>query len=136
MKRISPWFKPIETISNKVSEISNGNLDVVFDEEKITTEIELLTDSLNETVKSLKYYISSISEIVTAISQKDLTSTIDGEFKGAYVQIKNSLEVILTTLNQSFGQIDTRSDTVVEYAKELEKTTSSVAQSASEQNQG
>lgn len=134
MKRISPWFKPIETISNKVSEISNGNLEVVFDEEKITTEIELLTDSLNETVKSLKYYISSISEIVTAISQKDLTSTIDGEFKGAYVQIKNSLEVILTTLNQSFGQIDTRSDTVVEYAKELEKTTSSVAQSASEQN--
>lgn len=134
LKRIVPLFRPLETISNKVSEISNGNLEVQFDEEKVTTEIELLTNSLNETVQSLKYYISSISDIVTAISEKDLTSTIDGEYKGSYVQIKDSLEVILANLNQVFGQIEHQSETVVEYAIELEKTTSNVAQSASEEN--
>ncbi len=132
--KIGKWFAPIESISSKVTNIANGELNINFDEEQITSEIEILTNSLNDTVASLKYYIESISSVVTNISDKNLTSAIDGDFKGEYVQIKDALDIIIESLNESFADIDVQSKTVVEFATQLEKTTSAVAESATEQN--
>lgn len=131
---IHKWFTPIESVSSKVANIAEGNLDIVFDEEPVTSEIATLTNSLNDTVSSLKYYISTISKIVTDISNKKLTDSVDGEFKGSYIEIKNSLNVIIASLNESLKNIDEQANTVVEFSNELEKTTNSVAESATEQN--
>ena len=135
IQRMSKWFTPIESVSNKVSEIAEGNLDVTFDEEALTAEIEKLTSSLNATTGSLSKYINDITDIVESISNKDLTVTLDGEFKGSYVDIKNALNKIVDSLNESISQINEQANTVVEFATELEKTTSQVASSAIEQNE-
>lgn len=127
-------FKPLESISDKVTQISEGNLNVKFDEERNSKEIEILTHSLTETIDSLNYYIGSISNIVTAISDKDLTITIDGEFKGSYIQIKEALEGIVSNLNKSFATIREEAGNVLEFSAELEKTTEHVATSASTQS--
>lgn len=133
--KISILFQPLESISGKMTRVAQGDLSVIFDEEKNSTEIEKLTDSINETITSLKFYIDSISSTVTAISDKNLTVTIDGDFKGSYVQIKNSLEDIVSNLNESFRQISREAEKVLEFANKLEKTTKNVAQSASIQNE-
>lgn len=39
-KQMLKWFSPINSISNKVTKIADGNLDVIFDEDQITEEIE------------------------------------------------------------------------------------------------
>ena len=135
IQRMSKWFTPIESVSNKVSEIAEGNLDVTFDEEALTAEIEKLTSSLNATTGSLSKYINDITDIVESISNKDLTVTLDGEFKGSYVDIKNALNKIVDSLNESISQINEQANTVVEFATELEKTTSQVASSAMDQNE-
>lgn len=135
IQKMNKWFTPIESVSNKVGEIAEGNLDVTFDEEALTTEIEKLTSSLNATTKSLATYINDITDIVESISNKDLTVTLDGEFKGSYVDIKNALNKIVDSLNVSMSQINEQANTVVEFATELEKTTSQVASSAMEQNE-
>lgn len=133
-KEIYKWFTPIESISSKVADIAEGNLEVAFDEEPVTKEIATLTESLNQTVKSLKYYISTITGIVTDISNKKLTDNVDGEFKGSYIEIKDSLNTIIASLNIALKNIDEQANTVVEFSNELEKTTNSVAESATEQN--
>ncbi|MGN0506506.1 MAG: methyl-accepting chemotaxis protein [Lachnospiraceae bacterium] len=133
-ERISVLFRPLESISSKVIRVAGGDLSVVFDEEKNSTEIEELTDSLNETIESLGYYINSISDTVTAISDKNLTVTIDGDFKGSYVQIKEALEGILHNLNETFREIKKEADSVLDFADNLERTTEQVAQSAAVQN--
>jgi methyl-accepting chemotaxis protein len=132
-RRVGKWFTPIESISNKVANIAEGNLSVTFDEEAVALEIEQLSVALNTTVTSIKYYIETISDTVTAISDKNLTSTVDGDFKGNYTQIKDSLNAIISSLNTAFKNISNEADTVVEFAIELEKTTDSVAESASAQ---
>lgn len=132
--KLGTLFRPLESISGKVSSISDGNLSVVFDEEQNSSEIEKLTDSLNDTIMSLDRYIGSISSTVSAISRKDLTVEIDGDFKGSYVQIKEGLEQILKSLNESFRQIRDEADNVGTYTEQLAQTTESVAESASEQN--
>lgn len=132
--KISILFRPIESISGKMARVAQGDLSVIFDEEKNSMEIEKLTDSINEMIESLKFYIDSISGTVTAISDKNLTVTIDGEFKGSYVQIKDALESIVSNLNESFKQLKTEAESILEFADKLGETTESVAQSASIQN--
>lgn len=134
-EKINALFKPLESISDKMVRVAQGDLAVTFDEEKNSSEIERLTDSINETVKSLKFYIGSIAGTVTAISDKNLTVKIDGDFKGSYVQIKDALESIVSNLNESFKQIRREADNVLDFADKLEKTTENVAQSASVQNE-
>lgn len=133
--KIGILFRPLESISSKMAQVAEGDLSVIFDEEKNSMEIEKLTDSINETITSLRFYIDSISDTVSAISDKNLTVRIDGEFKGSYVQIKESLESIVNNLNESFRQISREAENVLEYADKLGRTTESVAQSASMQNE-
>lgn len=133
--KISVLFRPLESISGKMTRVAQGDLSVIFDEERNSMEIEKLTDSINETLASLKFYIDSISGTVTAISDKNLTVTIDGEFKGSYVQIKDALESIVSNLNESFKQISREAEHVLDFADKLGRTTESVAQSASMQNE-
>ena len=134
-RKMGVLFRPIESISGKMEQVAEGDLSVVFDEDKNSAEIERLTDSINETVESLKFYIGSISSTVTAISDKNLTVTIDGEFKGSFVQIKEALQSIVSNLNESFKQIRVEAENVLDFAEKLEKTTENVAQSASMQNE-
>lgn len=54
--RIGVLFRPLESISNKMIRVAEGDLSVMFDEEKNSMEIEKLTDSINETIESLKLY--------------------------------------------------------------------------------
>ena len=134
-KKVDHLFIPLESITEKVTQIANGNLDVTFDELQNSVEIEKLTNSLNETVTSLKGYLSRISDIVLSISNRDLSAEVEGDYKGSYVQIKESLNHILESLNKSFGQLKEESDILVGYSDELYKTTEVVANSATLQNQ-
>ncbi|MCI7791754.1 MAG: methyl-accepting chemotaxis protein [Lachnospiraceae bacterium] len=133
--KISVLFQPLESISNKMTRVAQGDLSVILDEEKNSMEIEKLTDSINETIESLKFYINSISDTVTAISDKNLTVTIDGDFKGSYMQIKDALESIVSNLNESFREISREAISVLDFADKLGKTTENVAKSASVQNE-
>ena len=133
-KHINPLFYPLESISGKMTRIADGDLDVVFDEDRNSSEIENLTDSLSETIESLGNYIEQITNTVKAISNKDLTVTIDTSFKGSYIQIKDSLEEIIGNLNEAFSQIREESQRVYEYSKQLEKTSECVAESTTTQN--
>lgn len=134
-KEIHILFKPLESISGKIGRVAEGDLDVFFDEEQNSIEITNLTTSMNGMIESLKGYMSSISDTVTSISEKDLTCDIDGEFKGSYLIIKEALEKILDSLNEAFLDIRGQSETILEFSGELEKTTEGVAQSATMQNQ-
>ena len=133
--QISVFFVLWLSLSGKVSKTAEGSLDVTFDEEQNSVEITNLTDSLNNTIQSMQYYIESIADTVTAISNKDLTASIEGEFKGSYIQIKESLEHIMDGLNETFQTIQEQANSVLSFSDDLMQTTESVASSASMQNQ-
>lgn len=134
-EKISVLFRPLEVISEKMAQVAEGDLAVTFEEDKSSAEIEKLTASISEMVTGLIFYIGQISDTVTAISDRNLTVAVDGEFKGSYIQIKDALESIVDNLNRVFAQITLESQRVLEFAEQLEKTTESVAQSATMQNE-
>lgn len=133
-KAMVKWFAPLDTISRKVNQIAEGNLEVIFDEKALTDEVETLTTSLNTTVSQLKYYIGDITNVVTNISNNDLTVKSQAEYRGAFVEIKTALEIILEKLNATFNQIAEYSQTVLGYSNQVQESTSMVSKGAMEQN--
>lgn len=133
--RMNTWFQPIESVSGKVGNIAEGNLDISFDEEPITDEIAQLSGALNETIDSLKYYINDINHVVSGISNRDLTIEIEADYKGSFLEIKESLQVIIDSLNHAFSGIRKQADVVVEFSKQVEESSFAVAEGATEQNE-
>ncbi|MCM1499899.1 MAG: methyl-accepting chemotaxis protein [Clostridium sp.] len=128
------WFKPLTSISEKVTEIAGGNLDVVFDEEALSEEIAMLTVSLNDTVTQLKTYIGDITFVVNNISNNNLNVSSDVEYQGAFIAIQNGLNMIIDKLNYSLGQVNEQSKIVVNYSGQVQESTIRVAEGAGEQN--
>ena len=128
------WFRPLTSISEKVIQISEGNLNVVFNEDALAEEIAMLTVSLNETVANLKEYISDITFVVNNISNNNLAVNSTVEYQGAFIAIKNGLDTIIDKLNFAFGQVNEQSEIVVNFSGQVQESTMQVAQGASEQN--
>ncbi|NLK95193.1 MAG: methyl-accepting chemotaxis protein [Clostridiales bacterium] len=129
-KEMLKWFAPINSISNKVNRIADGDLTVTFDEEQITDEIELLTTSLNTTVKRLKYYIDDINSVIESISNNDISISINSEYHGEFVKIKESLEKILNELNSSFKIIKQHSKDVSNCSFTVKSSTEKASENA------
>jgi len=128
------WFRPLGSISEKVIQMSEGDLDVVFNEDPLAEEIAMLTVSLNELVTNLKTYISDITFVVNNISNNNLAVVSDIEYQGAFIAIQNGLNTIVDKLNVAFGQVNEQSEIVVNFSGQVQESTMQVAQGASEQN--
>ena len=128
------WFRPLGTISEKVIQMSEGDLNVVFNEDPLAEEIAMLTVSLTELVTNLKTYISDITFVVNNISNNNLAVESDVEYQGAFIAIQNGLNTIIDKLNFAFGQVNEQSEIVVNFSGQVQESTMQVAQGASEQN--
>lgn len=133
-QEMNHWFKPLASISEKVTEIAAGNLDVTFDEEPLSEEIAMLTVSLNDTITQLKTYIGDITFVVNNISNNNLGVSSDVEYQGAFIAIRNGLNAIIDKLNLAFGQVNEQSEIVVNYSEQVQESTMQVANGATEQS--
>ena len=133
-REMNRWFSPLTSISEKVTEIAAGNLDIDFNEEALSEEIAMLTVSLNDTVSQLKTYISDISFVVNNISNNNLNVRSTVEYQGAFIAIQNGLNTIIDKLNAAFGQVNDQSEIVVNYSGQVQESTMQVATGATEQS--
>lgn len=133
-QEMNRWFSPLTSISEKVTEIAVGNLDVEFNEEAVSEEIAMLTVSLNDTVTQLKTYIGDISYVVNNISNNNLDVRSTIEYQGAFIAIQNGLNTIIDKLNTAFGLVNEQSEIVVNYSGQVQESTMQVADGATEQN--
>lgn len=132
---ITPMFAPLEELSANISKISDGELDYNFQIDEHSKEVNALSMALNDTMTDLQHYISEITNTVTAISEKNLDFSVNGEFTGDYEKIKNSLVDIMQVLNTSFTEINEQAATVLQYSENLSSTSESVAEVATAQSE-
>lgn len=71
---------------------------------------------------------------MTAISEKNLNFSVDGEYHGDYEKIKVALINIMQVLNDSFAEINAQAGTVLEYSENLSETSEAVAETATSQS--
>ncbi|SHJ77291.1 methyl-accepting chemotaxis protein [Hathewaya proteolytica DSM 3090] len=129
----SKVVEPIEIIKDKFILLSQGNLNIEVPIEENDTELGQLVFAVKKTQGFLKEYIDDIDSILNKISQKDMTVTIEKEYIGDFVNIKNSLENIIIYLNNNFLEIREAIGQVNGGSEQVSATAQSLSQGATEQ---
>ena len=102
----------LDGVKRLAANIENGDLHEPPMEPFRMDEIGDLTVSMNATVETLNSYITDIGVFLKHIEEGNLTYTSDLEYKGDYVQIKNSLNNVSEIFAKVISGVAVASDQV------------------------
>jgi len=112
--------------TNRLTSLSAGDLkeEVVLADNN--TEAEILTTALSKTVSSLAIYIDDITAYLGLLSSGDYSGQVGDTFSGDFIAIKEALQSITVSLNdtmhhinQSSFAVSRNSSETLDYAKKL-----------------
>lgn len=103
------------------------------DTAEIAGVFDQIYGSLEESIVSIKSYIQEMSDILVDMSDGDLTKQIEREYKGDFVQIKEAINLIVTSLNRVLGEIGDASEQVSLGSKQVADSAQVLSRGASDQ---
>lgn len=112
-------LRPVRIVKDQMLEISKGNLSAAFHLTSDTSEIGRLVDSIHETKRELKKYISNIDETLTQMAQGNMNLTINDDYRGEFLPIQHAMAQILDSLNGALSKINITSNLVAEESDKL-----------------
>ena len=98
-------LRPVIAVRNQMGEISRGNLSAPFPLTSNTSEIGMLVESIHETKRELKKYISDIDDKLSQMADGKMEMEITAQYRGEFVPIQNAMKQILEALNKALSQI-------------------------------
>lgn len=132
MRGIKTIINPLQVITGKVEEFSQGNLSVQIDVES-DDEIGVLADCVKVTIQNLQGIIKNISYLLTEIAGGNLRLTVEGEYIGDFLPIQEALVQIVDSLNDTMGQIHSGAGQVITGSNQMAESAQSLAEGATEQ---
>ena len=124
--------KPLQVVTASSGNLSKGNLDFEIDI-KNQNESGLLAESLNDSAKSLKLYISDISQVLSKMAAGDLSSTSSIKYIGDFIQIQRAIETIGSEMSETMDQIHSSASQVDAGSIQVADGAQNLAQGATEQ---
>ena len=68
-------------------------------------ELKALAEAFNSLVATVDRGIGETGSVLSALADTDLTKRVEGDFKGAFAQLKNDTNAVADKLNEIVGQI-------------------------------
>lgn len=125
-------LKPLGGISASMEAFSGGNLGVdiraVGDD-----EIGRLSESVRSSVRSLKDIIEDITYILTEVSAGNLAVPVEGNYIGDFRFIREALEQIIASLNDTLRQINISAEQVSCGSEQVSAGAQTLSRGAAEQ---
>ncbi|MCL1845483.1 MAG: methyl-accepting chemotaxis protein [Defluviitaleaceae bacterium] len=90
-------------------------------------------ETLEYSISFIRDYVDEINKVLAAVAVGDLTVTINREYKGDFVSVKNSINNISTTLHKTVTDIFSASDQVLSGAGQISKSALDLASGAQQQ---
>lgn len=124
--------QPLLHLKNAAMELSQGNLKT---EIAYTSKNELgsLAESMRDTIVTLHAYIAEIEKSLTCIGKGKLNYHSDMQFKGDFIKLKETMDLISTMLSDSLLQISNSAEQVSGGAQQISNGAQMLSQGASEQ---
>ncbi len=125
--------KPIVNTTQRLRGLSQGNLSDPVDVCYSKDEIGILSNSLEETVVSLRQYINLITVALQNISEGNLSHRVEGNFKGDFIKIKSTFNDILESLSDTFASINVAAEQVSTGAVQVSNNAQDLSQGSTQQ---
>ena len=125
-------LKPLGGISASMEAFSRGNLDVDI-RAAGDDEIGRLSESVRSSVRSLKDIIEDITYILTEVSAGNLAVPVEGNYIGDFRFIREALEQIIASLNDTLRQINISAEQVSCGSEQVSAGAQTLSRGAAEQ---
>lgn len=126
-------LRPIRVVKRQMLEISQGNLSAGFALRPDTSEIGMLVESIHETKRELKKYISDIDTTLAQMAQGNMNLTIGNDYRGEFLPIQQAMGQILDSFNSALSQINKTSEQVSQESNKMSTSAQNLADGATEQ---
>ena len=123
---------PVREIQEVTKEMADGNLNVSLTYQS-KDDLGQLADSVRETLRCLKLYISETESGMNAIGNGKLNYHSQVDFKGDFAAIGNAMTQITALLNHALSQISNSAEQVAGGAEQVANGAQMLSQGAVEQ---
>lgn len=124
--------KPIIMVQKAAAQLADGDLDIDISS-NLKDEVGIMTGSFMEAVSLWKAYISDISGGLSQIADGNFNIIPKEKYKGAFVEIEQSILKIIFSLSDTLGMINQVADQVAIGSEQVALGAQTLAEGATEQ---
>ena len=121
-------------VANVLNSVAVGRFDVEVVTRPGDTQSMLFT--LRATTETLRGVVGDVVRTMRAISEGDLTKTIDKDYQGSFAEMKEYANDTVLKLSMIIGEVNTAASQLTSASEQVSTTAQTLAQSASEQAAG
>ena len=116
--------------------VVDGRLDVRGDLTKHRGDFRNVVSGMNEIMEAVNTPVVEIKRVMGSLTEGDLTNSIRIELKGAFGELKESINAMIAKLTQVVNDVNTGAHALASASEEVSATAQSLSQAASEQAAG
>ena len=134
MKRqIKDIITPVDSVTARLVKLAEGDLKTPVEVITTGTELSILSNNLNDTIQSLNLYISDITRVLSQLSAGNLDIQTEANFAGDFVSLKESIDTIVGSLNETMAQMNNAADLVADHSDGTSQGAKNLANSTLDQ---
>lgn len=126
--------RPVKNVTQRMVALSAGDLHTEIVPIHTQDELEIMTQTLEETVESVNRYISDIQQVLTQVAGGNLRTAPRMDYKGDFVLIRGSLHTILQSMNETLLGFRGAAVRLAEMAEELSGQSGELHRASLDQN--
>ena len=127
--------RPVKRVTDRMVALSNGDLHTEVLPVSTGDELEVMTQTLDDTLESINEYISDIQQVLTRVAEGDLRTGPQVDYKGDFELIRGSLHTITQSMNETLLGFRAAADRLTAMAEQLSGQAAQLHQASMEQNQ-
>ncbi len=124
--------KPINEMSNVLSEVSKGNLKTSM-HGNYNGDFAVIKQNINTTISTINASIKDIDFVLNEIAGHNLNLVTNAEYYGDFSTIKNAMDTIINILNNVLLDISNASTMVKTGSEQISNTSNTLAEGATNQ---
>lgn len=126
----------IEGQKQVIEAANNGKFDVRVSLDGLQGFQKEMGEGLNRLVSTVGASIDDVVKTMGAISEGDLTKTIDKEYAGSFAQLKEYVNNMILKLSAIIGEVNDAADALASASEQVSTTAQTLSQASSEQAAG
>ena len=126
---------PVTDVTGRMVGLSDGDLHTEMVYVRSGDELEVLAETLKDTVESVNQYISDIQQVLTQIADGNLKVSAQVDYKGDFALIRTSLHTIIQSMNETIKGFRAAATRLAAMSEELNGQSGQLHQASLEQNQ-
>ena len=126
---------PVKSVTSRMIALSDGDLHTEVVPVHSGDELEILTQTLSDTARSVSRYISDIQQVLSQVASGNLCAESQVEYRGDFSLIQTSLRTIILSMNETITGFRSAAARLANMSEELNGQSAQLHQASMEQNQ-